>query len=169
MAAITEAQRTEIIALFDEGHSRNEIARRTGISAGSITNICRNNNRRFDRSATKRASEARVIDLAAARLELATEMHLAARDLLRRRNEPYIVYAFGGRDNVYREHEFALPPVEVVRNIVTTAGIAFDKVTKALEATPEGTGEAETVLDRIEAGIDAEFADVDDAEFGVKQ
>lgn len=155
MAAISDAKRDEVLNLFDQGLSRNDIARRTGISAGSVTNICTAAGRAFDRSATKRASEARTIDLAAARLEFASEMSLAALELLRTRDKPYLVYAFGGRDNVYREHELARPPVEVVRNIVTTAGIAFDKATRVVENPIEDTAAVDSMLDEliVELGV----------------
>ena len=108
-----------------------------------------------------------MIDMAETRLLLAQKMAVAAHDLLDSLDGEYLVYSFGGKDNTYEEHTLERPPVEVVRNAVTTAGIAFDKASKVLEATPEGTTEAESVLDRLEAEFDDEFTDVDDAEFGV--
>jgi hypothetical protein len=75
------------------------------------------------------------------------------------------VYSFGGRDNTYEEHKLDRPPVEVVRNAVTTAAIAFDKATRVLELSPDGLNESLSVLDRVEAQLGAEFADAADAEF----
>ena len=43
--AIPVDQETEVLALHAQGHARNEIARRVGISAGSATNICRDQSR----------------------------------------------------------------------------------------------------------------------------
>lgn len=165
MAAITDDQRDEILALFDQGLTRNEIARRTGVSAGSVTNICIANGRRFDRSATKDASEARRVDLAAARESLAQRLNVAANAMLDMIDQPFTVYAFGGRDNTFNKAELESAPVEARRTIITSAAIVFDKLSKIVESTPEGTVEAVSVLDRIEAEFDGEFDGFDDAEF----
>lgn len=78
MAKITDDQRAEVLKLHAQGHARNEISRRVGISAGSVTNICRASDRTFDRSETKQATEARKVDLAAGRTRLAEKMLLLA-------------------------------------------------------------------------------------------
>ncbi|PRB01764.1 hypothetical protein CQ044_16580 [Microbacterium sp. MYb64] len=107
--------------------------------------------------------------MAQARTDLAWRLEAAANTMLDMLDKPFTVYAFGGRDNTFNSAELVSAPVDARRTIITSAAIVFDKLSKIVESTPEGTGEAETVLDRIEAGIDAEFTDVDDAEFGVKQ
>ena len=107
--------------------------------------------------------------MAEARTALAWRLDAAANSMLDMLGKPFTVFNFGGKDNTFNSAVLDSPPVDAVRTIVTSAAIVFDKLSKVVESTPEGTGEAETVLDRIEAGIDAEFADVDDAEFGVKQ
>lgn len=157
----------EARALYDEGFSCNAIARKLGCSPSTISRWAKDNELTFDRSQTALAVRAHVIDMAETRLLLAQKMAVAASDLLDALDGPYLVYSFGGRDNTYEEHTLDRPPVEVIRNAVTTAGIAFDKASKVLESTPEGTSEAESVLDRLEAEFTAEFTDADDAEFGV--
>lgn len=155
MAQITDAQRKQVLTLHAQGHARNEIARTVGISAGSVTNICRAADRSFDRSGTKQATEARQIDLAAGRVRLAEKMLAASESMLDRIDEPYLVYSFGGRDNDYNEHELASAPVEVRRNIITTAGITFDKLTRIVEKSDSGLEQAAGVLDQIAEGFAA--------------
>jgi len=153
MATISDAQREQVLALHAEGHSRNEIARRLGISAGSVTNICRASDRAFDRSETKHATEARQIDLAAGRTRLAEKMLAASEDMLDRIDDPYLVFSFGGKENDYNEHKLESAPVEVRRNVITTAGITFDKLTRIVEKDNGGLDQAVGVLDRIADGF----------------
>jgi transcriptional regulator with XRE-family HTH domain len=168
MATITDDQKAEIRALFDQGLSRNEIARRTGVSAGSVTKIINDSGRSFDRSATKDATRAKQLDLAAARLSLAERLNDAAHAMLDMIDQPFTVYAFGGRDNTFAQATLDSAPVDARRTIITSAAIVFDKITKIIDSTPtESVAEAESVLDRLEAEFDAEFSGVDDAEFGM--
>ncbi|MEU2800235.1 hypothetical protein [Streptomyces sp. NPDC007117] len=75
MAALSEEQRAAVLeAARLPGATRNGVARATGVSEGSVTNICGTAGITFDRSATAAAVQARVIDLKAARLGLATSM-----------------------------------------------------------------------------------------------
>lgn len=153
--AISREQREQVLNLHAAGVPRNEIARRTGVSAGSVTNICREAGLSFDRSATKQASEARTVDLAAGRIRLAEKMLAASEAMLDTIDDPYIVFNFGGSENTYNEHELDSAPVEVKRNIITTAGITFDKLTRIVEKSDSGLEQAAGVLDTIAAGFTA--------------
>lgn len=155
MAQITDAQRDQVLKLHTQGLPRNEIARQVGISAGSVTNICRDAGRSFDRSGTKHATEARQIDLAAGRVRLAEKMLAASEAMLDRIDDEYLVYNFGGKDNTYEEHRLESAPVEVRRNIITTAGITFDKLTRIVEKDNGGLEQAVGVLDQIAEGFRA--------------
>lgn len=153
--AITDDQKAQVLALHAEGHARNEIARRVGISAGSVTNICRAAARTFDRSETKQATEARQVDLAAGRIRLAEKMLAASEGMLDRIDDEYVVYSFGGKDNTYAEHTLMSAPVEVRRNVITTAGITFDKLTRIVERSDTGLDQAVGVLDTLADGFRA--------------
>lgn len=155
MPRITDEQRAEVLRLHAEQHSRNEIARRVGISAGSVTNICRSADRAFDRSETKQANEARKTDLTAARLRLAGKMLVRSEEMLDALDSPYLVYNFGGKDNTYRQHVLKSAPVEVRRNAVVTAGITFDKLTRIVERESGGTESALGLLDHAAAAFAA--------------
>lgn len=155
MPRITDAQRAEVLRLHSLGTSRNDIARQVGISAGSVTNICKHADRSFDRSATKQATEARQIDLAAGRTRLAEKMLAASEGMLDGIDKPYEVFNFGGKDNSFNSHVFDTPPVEVRRNIITTAAITFDKLTRIVERTAGGTESALGLLDHAAAAFSA--------------
>jgi len=129
----TTETRTEARRLYDEGNGCNAIARLVGFSPARISKWAKEEHLAFDRSQTDLAVRAHVVDLAEARMLLAQKMTVAADDMLNRLDGEYLVYNFGGKDNDYSEHLLADPPVEVVRNAVTTAGIAFDKATKVVE------------------------------------
>lgn len=151
--------------LFDEGFGCNAIARQLGVGPASVSRWAKDAQLAFDRSQTALAVRAHVIDLAETRTLLAQKMAVAASDLLDSLDGKYLVYAFGGKENDYNEHELDRPPVEVIRNAVTTAAIAFDKASKVMETSPEGLAESLSVLDRLEQQLDSEFSEADDAEF----
>lgn len=152
---ISAEQRQQVLDLHAQGHPRNDIARQTGISAGSVTNICRDAGLSFDRSATKQATAARSVDLAAGRIRLAEKMLAASESMLDKIDDEYLVYNFGGSENTYREHLLESAPVEVKRNIITTAGITFDKLTRIVEKSDTGLEQAAGVLDQIAEGFAA--------------
>lgn len=153
--ALSEDQKARVLALHAEGLARNEIARRVGIAAGSVTNICRAAGIAFDRSETKQATEARRVDLAAGRIRLAEKMLAASEDMLDVIDGPYEVYNFGGKDNTFESRVLDSAPVEVRRNVITTAGITFDKLTRIVEKSDTGLEQAVGVLDQIAEGFAA--------------
>lgn len=67
----------------------------------------------------------------------------------------YLVHNFGGKDNDYNEHLLDTTPVEVKRNIITTAGITFDKLTRIVEKSDTGLEQTVGVLDTIADGFRA--------------
>lgn len=73
---IPQAKRDAILADIRGGlFGRNAIARAHGVSAGSVTNIARRDGAFFERCVrTATATEARRIDLAAARIEREAEL-----------------------------------------------------------------------------------------------
>lgn len=145
----------EARALFDEGLSCNAIAKRLDVGVATISRWASAEGLRFDRSQTALAVRAHTIDLAAARIELAQKMTVAASDMLDALDGSYTVYNFGGKDNTYEEHTLDKPPVEVVRNAVTTAGIAFDKLTRIVEKDNGGLDQAIGTLDLVAGALKA--------------
>lgn len=152
--------------LHAAGMSCRAIADELGVSTASISRWAARNDLSFDRGQTAAATQARQIDLAASRTLLTQKMLTVAHDLIDKVNDPYLVFAFGGRENAYNEHELQSMPVEAKQRVLTIAAIAFDKASKLLERENAGLPEALSILDRLEAELDAEFADFDDAELG---
>lgn len=163
----TEQNRAQLARLHAEGKSLRQIAELMNFAPATISTHAKAMLLDFDHTQTEMATRARTIDLAESRALLAQKLMLVAHDLLDATERPYTVYNFGGATNSFRDKVLDRPPADVKRQMITAAAIVIDKASKVLESTPEGTTEAESVLDRIEAEFDGEFTGTDDAEFGV--
>jgi transcriptional regulator with XRE-family HTH domain len=151
---LTEDKRAEVLALHAQGLSRNEIARQSGVSVGSVTNICKKSGASFDRSLTKDATHARKVDLAEARVELAHRLTAAANDMLDMLDKPFTVFSFGGKENTFASEELDSPPVDARRTIITSTAIVFDKITRIIEKSDDGLEDAIGVADKLAAGFE---------------
>jgi len=143
----------EARALFDAGLSCNAIAKKLGVSAATISRWAKAEGLTFDRAQVNAANKAHSVDLAAARIRLAEKMLAASESMLDKINEPYLVYNFGGKDNTYETATLDSAPVEVRRNVIATAGITFDKLTRIVERDNGGLDQAVGVLDQIADGF----------------
>lgn len=132
--------------LYDSGLGCNAIARKMGIDPATVSHWAADVGVKFDRSQTALAVRAHTIDLAESRIDLAKKMAQVASDMLDSLDGTYLVYSFGGKENGYNEHTLDRPPVEVIRNAVTTAGIAFDKATKVTEGSDPDKAAAVSLL-----------------------
>jgi transposase-like protein len=135
--------------LFDAGMGCNAIARELGVDPATVSRWAKKVGVVFDRSQVAAANEAHRVDLAAGRIRLAEKMLAASESMLDRIDAPYLVYAFGGKDNEYNEHELVSAPVEVRRNVITTAGITFDKLTRIVENTGGEADDAKSMLAQL--------------------
>ncbi|WP_084075262.1 helix-turn-helix domain-containing protein [Demequina sp. NBRC 110052] len=71
---IAEHTRERVVELLHEGHGRNEIARRVGISGTSVGKIAREQEVSFDRSKTAEANRITAVDARYKRLALADNL-----------------------------------------------------------------------------------------------
>lgn len=133
-------------ALYDQGLGCNAIARELGVDPATVSRWAKKAGLSFDRSKVAAANEAHKVDLAAGRIRLAEKMLAASESMLDKIDDPYLVYAFGGKENEYNEHELTSAPVEVRRNVITTAGITFDKLTRVVENSGDGADNAKSML-----------------------
>jgi hypothetical protein len=152
------AVRARVAALHAEGKGRNAIAAELGLGNSTVTRIAKALGLDFSRAQTAVAVQARSTNLADMRLRLAQKMADVADEQLDRAGRPYRVYAFGGAENVFNEEILEEPPAEVVRTMVATAAMAFDKVTKYLEKDTSGVETAHSLLDTLAAGFAAAAA-----------
>jgi len=148
------AKRAAIAEDIRAGKARNAIARERGVSPATVSNIARENNLTFDRTLTETATRAKQIDNKARRAALAERLLDKATDLLDLMDEPYLVYAFGGKDNDYNEHLRDRPPATDLRNLMTSAAVAIDKhaVLEKLD-TDSGAAGARSMLGELGAAL----------------
>jgi hypothetical protein len=152
---ITDAQRQRIIDLHSQGLSRNDIARTAGVSAGTVTNVCKANDLTFDRSATKDATRARVEDNKARRAAIIGRLYKRSETILDRLEAPtYMVRMMGptGSEKVYDE----APPADAERSLATSIGIYLDKAAKLEDYDKSVTDQASgavSVIDKLMAGF----------------
>ena len=111
--------------------SRAQMARDYGVAPRTITRWARElgipPDERFSTSSIAAATKAAADRRRAKRAALVDKMLDEADALLDRLRQPWLVWSFGGKDNIYNEHVLPEPPVEAVRNALTTAAIALDK------------------------------------------
>lgn len=141
--------------LHASGRSCNAIARELGCAASTVSRWAKGEGLTFDRSKTADAVKAHTVDLAAGRIRLAEKMLAASEDMLDTIDGPYEVYNFGGKDNTFESRLLDSAPVEVRRNVITTAGITFDKLSRIVERSDTGLDEAVGVIDTLAAGFTA--------------
>lgn len=139
---IPDEDRQRVLDLHAQGMSRNDIARETGISAGSVTNIVTAAGLSFDRTATAAATAARQADLADRRTSLREKFLDRADELLARLDEPEVVFNFGGRENTYAEHQFSKPTASTARTLIQAAATASTQEIRIAQAEAGGTDEA---------------------------
>lgn len=109
--------------------ARNAIARKHGVSVGTVSNIANEAGLTdaFDRAETEKATKALIADTKALRAEVSRRFLEKANQFLDQIDEPHLVFSFGGKDNTYNEHVLDRPPTVDLKNLMTSAGIAFDK------------------------------------------
>ena len=127
-AKLTDDERQAIIDLIESGKSARDVARESGRSAQTVSNIARSIGWEFGRKNTAHAREARKAYGAEARAALAARLGEEAERLLDQLHEPYLVFNFGGSDNVYREHLLTEPPIGEKRAIIQAATTAMRTV-----------------------------------------
>ena len=126
---ITDTQRQRIIDLHGQGLTRNDIARQTGVSAGTVTNVCKANDLTFDRSATINATQAKVADNKARRAAITERLYKRAEAILDRLEAPTYMVRMMGPTGSEKVHDEA-PPAGDERNLATSIAVYLDKATK---------------------------------------
>lgn len=119
---ITEADRAKFAELHSRGLGRNAIAAELGRSPSTVTKLARAAGVTFDRAATAAATAAKQADNRALRAELERGLLLDAQRMRAALFAPVTVYAFGGKDNDYNEHELAELDVKGKRELTAALG-----------------------------------------------
>lgn len=150
----------EARALFDQGLSCNAIAKKLGVGAATVSRWAKAEKLSFaGRAQAKAAHVVREFDMVAARTRLAKKMTANADKALDSLDGPFTVYNFGGKDNTYAEHTLTEAPLSARREAQSLSGIAFDKLTKAMEKDTSGVITAHSLLDTLLVGLEAKAAE----------
>lgn len=152
---IAEDKRQRIIDLQKQGLSRNDIARQVGVSAGTVTNVCKANDLTFDRSSTEKATRARVADNKSRRAAIVSRLYGRSENILDRLEAPTFVYRMmgpEGSEKIFDED----PPAADERSLATSIGIYLDKASKLEDydkSPADSAAAAESVVDKLMAGF----------------
>jgi transposase-like protein len=161
---LTDTQRLTICELADEGYSVREVAARLGVAPSTITRNAQRMGLSFDRSATERATSARVADAKARRAETAARLIDLVNGELDRLNRPYRTHAFvGGQDAGYLEHVLPQPDAAARLAIIRAAGHLVDKHLKLAEFDGDDSRleHAKSVMGAIYEGLVRTYPDLD--------
>lgn len=153
-APLDPDKRAAIIADIEAGKGRNAIARDHEVGQATVTLIAAQEgfSEAFDRSASKRATEARAVDVKARQTELAQLLVEDVHRLRRMLWEPCTVYKFGGKDNTLATHDLEEPDFEGKRNLMTTIGIAVDKIAILTRDDSQGLAAVDSWLRSLGVG-----------------
>lgn len=145
---LTDNDREQVRRLHAQGKARNEIARELRRSPSTVSKLAREQGLTFDRGPeVVAATEARRIDLAARRAQLAETLHQDAERLRAQLWEPCRHGAFGGKDNVWSEVQLDRPLFGDQRAIVAAAGTAIQQSLKLAPAEGgEGADQVRSML-----------------------
>jgi hypothetical protein len=152
VSTVTSTERDRIKALMARGLSCNAIARELGRGPATISRHAAAMGLSFDRSATREAVSARVIDLKDRRAAGAVAQAEIAERLQAQVFEPTKMRSIGGRDNVYTEQEIELPLIHDQLELVRAAQVAW---TTSMKLTEFSTGESSEAAKSLLSGIAA--------------
>lgn len=126
-AAVADALHANTLA--DEPRSRAAIAREQGVAPSTVAVIAAELGIAdpFDTTRTRKATESARDRLKAQRARVSQTFIDKSEKLLAQIDEPHLVFAFGGKENDYNEHLLDAPPTGDIKNLMTSAAIAFDK------------------------------------------
>ena len=124
---LPDAKREAILADVRTGKSCGQTSRDQEVSRSTVSKLAKEAGLTFERAQTKSATEAAVADNRAWRAQTSRRFLAKCNALMDRMDGPHLVYAFGGKNNDYNEHELAQTPVDALRGLMIAAAIAFDK------------------------------------------
>ena len=147
--------------------TRNAIARRRGVSPGTVTNLAAANGLAdaFDRTNTVKGARARQFDAAFARAVLIERYYVEAGKVLDRVSTPYtqVILGRGGPEFVTTR----LPPLRDAQAGMSASAIAVDKAAKLEDRQGDGRVDAaKSLLGGLLAGLQAVYGDSPDGSGG---
>lgn len=151
---VTPEERASIVASIRAGKARNEVARESGRSPGTITTIARDEGLSFERAGeVAAATEARQADNRARRAALIGALYEDADWMRQKLRERHTVHDFT-KDGEFVTGEIDLPTAGDMRAYMTAVGIALDKALLLERADGGADGQARGLLERLIDGIE---------------
>lgn len=154
---VVAAIEAELLNPQDPPRSRRALSAAHGVSVRTVQRIADRLGIAKDawRTDTVRAATESALDRRRAeRSRIADELQRRAAEILAKLDEPFLAFAFGGRDNEYNEHLLPGPPTSDIRNLVQSAntllGRAQEIDTRDQAGADDSAGE---VLDRLFTGL----------------
>jgi hypothetical protein len=153
-------RRAAILAAIEarDGRSRAQLARDFEVSPRTVQRIADDAGIEspWDTTGTRQATAAARDHLRARRAALSARFLEEADRLLDKMHGPFVVFAFGGRDNEFNSATLAEPPTADLRNLMTSAAVAFDKHLAADKHDADaGEDDAVSMLGRLAEGLAA--------------
>lgn len=150
---LTADERERIAAALRAGKPRNQVAREFGRGEGTVGRIAKAEGIDLARAETKTATEARAADVRARLAELAVLLTEDAHRLHGQLFAPHVAFAFGGRDNVYTEHEIPEPTARDKQALMTSIGIAIQRAAEIVHGQAPGVEEAKGLVRELLDGV----------------
>lgn len=130
--------------LHEQGKGRNEIAKALSASMCTITQVARLMGLKFEiPPETRQAQEKRRQQLSERRLDLVEQLLEDSAALRETAWEPGKVFAFGGKDNIYREVEIDNLPARDRRDLIYASCLAATTAAKLLSDDLASAGRGE--------------------------
>lgn len=153
---ITPDDRADFLVLHGRGLSRNAIAAELGRSPSTVTKLARLAGVTFDRTATAAATAAKQADNRALRAALERELLLDADRMRRQLFAPVVVYAFGGKENEYNEHELTELDVRGKKDLMAAVTSAITSSLQLAKVDQDaGVDHSRSVLGQLGAALQA--------------
>ncbi|MCO7197449.1 hypothetical protein [Pseudonocardia sp. McavD-2-B] len=160
---LTDAGRAAILAAVrdpDDRRSRAQLARDFETSPSTIRRLVDGAGivNPWDTSGTRAATVAARDHLKSRRAAVSARFLDEAEYLLDKIRRPATVFAFGGRDNEYNSRELPEPPAADVRNLMTSAAVAFDKHLAAdKHDADDHAADGISMVGKLAEGLDAAY------------
>ncbi|MBK3563212.1 MULTISPECIES: helix-turn-helix domain-containing protein [unclassified Streptomyces] len=143
---VTGKERQRVRELHAAGKGRNEIAAELGRSGRTISEIAKGLGLSFARAAeVRQATEIRQADLADRRARFAVELQDLAEREIKKINQPYEYWDWGGKEHDFDTHVAPEPTPGDKRALMATVATALDRSLKL--APPEQDAEGLAAVD----------------------